>query len=153
MTKSESRQCRIGYNPQRVELFFNLLWLAISSLILGFWLLSRNRWADDSLRVSIGLQLIALTLLIAVLLPVVSLTDDLQACTMPAESEHMSRRGDFQAIADLSLHTVSALIAGVVPVDVSPQPKTFAWLSFPAQKETSSEGYLRIFGSRPPPAV
>jgi hypothetical protein len=95
-----------------VELFFNLLWLALSSLILSFWLLRRNRWADDSLRSGVAVQLIAVALLIVVLLPVVSLTDDLQACTMPAESEHLSRRGDFQTIADFSLHAVSVMIAG-----------------------------------------
>ncbi|MGC1363577.1 MAG: hypothetical protein WA826_20565, partial [Silvibacterium sp.] len=139
--------------PTRVELFFNLLWLALSSLILGFWLLRRNRWVDDSMRSSIGIQLIALALLIVVLLPVVSLTDDLQACTMPAESEHLSRRSDFQTIADFSLHAVSVVITGLVPLDSSPQPAALAWLSFPAEKETPSAGYLRILGSRPPPAV
>jgi hypothetical protein len=136
-----------------VELFFNLLWLALSSLLLGLWLLRRNRWTDDSLRSSVGIQLIALALLIVVLLPVVSLTDDLQACTMPAESEHLSRRSDFQTIADLSLHTLSVVIAGFVPFDTSPEPHTFAWLLFPVEKETPSAGYLRILGSRPPPIV
>ncbi len=100
-----------------------------------------------------AVQLIAVVLLIVVLLPVVSLTDDLQACTMPAESEHLSRRGDFQMIADFSLHAVSIVIAGWVSLDSSPQPQTFAWLSLPAEKETPSAGYLRILGSRPPPAV
>ena len=136
-----------------MELFFNLLWLALSSLILSFWLLRRNRWADDSLRSSVAVQLIAVALLIVVLLPVVSLTDDLQACTMPAESEHLSRRGDFQMIADFFLHAVSVVIAGWVSLDSSPQPQTLAWLSLPAEKETTSAGYLRILGSRPPPAV
>lgn len=136
-----------------MELFFNLLWLALSSLLLGLWLLRRNRWTDDSLRSSVGIQLIALALLIVVLLPVVSLTDDLQACTMPAESEHLSRRSDFQTIADFSLNAVSVVIAGLVPFNTSLQPQTVAWLSFPAEKETPSAGYLRILGSRPPPAV
>lgn len=136
-----------------MELFFNLLWLALSCLLLGLWLSGRNRWADDSLRSSVTVQVVALALLIVVLLPVVSLTDDLQACTMPAESEHLSRRGDFQAIADFTLHTVSVVIAGLVPCDASPRPETFAWLSFPAETESPSAGYIRILGSRPPPAV
>jgi hypothetical protein len=138
---------------KQVELFSNVLWLALSCLLLGFWLMGRNRWADASLRSSVTVQLVALALLIVVLLPVVSLTDDLQACTMPAESEHLSRRGDFQTIADFTLHTVSVVIAGLVPFSASPRAETFAWLSLPAETESPSAGYLRILGTRPPPAV
>jgi hypothetical protein len=136
-----------------VEIFFNLLWLALSSLLLGFWLFYRRRSSDESLHSSAGVQFIALALLIVVLLPVVSLTDDLQACTMPAESEHLSRRGDFQAIADFTLHTVSVAIAESVSFDTTPTAQTFAWLSLPAENETPSAGYLRILGTRPPPAA
>jgi hypothetical protein len=136
-----------------VELLFNLLWLALSCLLLGFWLLGRSRWADDSLRSSVGVQLIALAVLIIVLLPVVSLTDDLQARTMPAESEHLSRRSDFQTIADFTLHAIPLAIAGLVSFNPAPHPRTFARLSFPAEIESPCAGYLRILGTRPPPAV
>lgn len=136
-----------------MELFFNLLWLALSGVLLGVWLVRRDRWADDSLRSTVGVQLVALALLIVVLLPVVSLTDDLQARTMPAESEHLLRRGDFQTIADLTLHTVSLVITGLVPFSLSPRPQILALLFFPAKTESPSAGYLRILGTRPPPAV
>jgi hypothetical protein len=136
-----------------VELFFNLLWLALSFLLLGFWLLRKNRWADDSLRRSIAVQFIALALLIVVLLPVVSLTDDLQACTVPAESEHLSRRSDFQAFADLSLHAISVVIAGLPALVAPHEPQTLAWLSLPTEKEPLCVRYLRTLGTRPPPTV
>ena len=136
-----------------VELFFNLLWLALSVLLLGFWLQHKNRWTDDSLRSSIAVQFIAVALLIVILLPVVSLTDDLQACTMAVESEHFSRRGDFQLVADLSLHAISTVIAQLAPFGASPWHQSFAWLSLAAERETPSAGCLRILGSRPPPAV
>jgi len=138
---------------RQVEIFFNLLWLALSSLLLGLWLFNRGRSADESVRSSAGIQFIALALLIVVLLPVVSLTDDLQACTMPAESEHLSRRGDFQAVADFTLHAVSVVIAGLSSFDTTPNAHTFACLSLPAENETPSAGYLRILGNRPPPAA
>lgn len=136
-----------------MELFSNLLWLALSSLLLGLWLLRRNRWTDESLRSSLGVQFVALALLIVVLLPVVSLTDDLQACTIPVESEHLARRGDFQAFTDYSLHAVSVIIAGWIPFHVPPQTQTLTWLFFPAEKQATCVGYLRILGTRPPPAA
>ncbi len=136
-----------------MELLSNLLWLALSSLLLGFWLLHRNRWTDESLRTSLGVQFVALALLIIVLLPVVSLTDDLQACTVPAESEHLARRSDFQTFTDYSLHAVSVAIAGLAPFHAPPQPQTLAWLSLPIEKEAIGVRYLHILGIRPPPAA
>lgn len=137
-----------------MELLFNLLWLALSCLLLGFWLLRRKRWTDDPLRSSLAIQLVALALLIVVLLPVISLTDDLHVQIMPAESEHLSRPNDFfQTIADFSLHAVSVVTAGLVTLDASSQRRTYAWLSFPAEEETPSVRYLRIRSTRPPPAV
>lgn len=136
-----------------MELFFNLLWLALSCVLVGLWVLCRNDWADESLRSSLRVQLIALALLIVVLLPVVSLTDDLQACTMPAESEHLARRSDFQTIADFTLHAVSLVIAGLLPFNAAPRPETLARMSFPVEQETPCAGYLRILGMRPPPAA
>lgn len=136
-----------------MEIFSNLLWLALSSLFLGFWLFHRHSWADESLRSSAGVQFIALALLIVVLLPVVSLTDDLRACTMPAESEHLSRRSDFQSIADFTLNTASVVIAGSFSFDITTNSQTFARLTMPAEIETPFAGYLRILGNRPPPAA
>jgi hypothetical protein len=136
-----------------VEIFSNLLWLALSSLFLGFWLFHRHSWADEPLRSSASVQFIALALLIVVLLPVVSLTDDLQACTMPAETEHLSRRGDFQAVADFSLHAVSVVVAGLFSFDAAPGPQTFAWLSLPADSQVPCIGYLCTLGNRSPPAA
>jgi hypothetical protein len=136
-----------------VELFSNLLWLALSSLLVGFLLLHWNRWTDESSRSGVGVQLIAVLLLIVVLLPVVSLTDDLQACTMPAESEHLSRRGDLQVIADLHLHAVAVLITGWALFTPTPRAQTLAQLSVPTKSDAACAGYLRILGIRPPPAV
>lgn len=138
---------------RQVEIFFNLLWLALSSLLLGLWLFHGHSWAYESQHSSASMQFIALALLIVVLLPVVSLTDDLQACTTPAESEHLARRGDFQAIADFTLHAVSAVIAGWYSFEITSNPQTFAWLSMPVETETPCAGYLRTLGTRPPPAA
>ena len=136
-----------------MELVFNLLWLAISALIVGLWLLHTARGGHSPVRHSIGVQLIALALLIIILLPVVSLTDDLHATALLAESDHLCRRVDFQVIGDLALHFLAAATASVTLLNISPRSRTLAWLSFPMNKATSCAGYLRILGTRPPPAL
>lgn len=135
-----------------METLFNLLWAAISLLMLGVWLV-RTAHEIDPVRHSIGVQLVVLALLIIILLPVVSLTDDLHATALLAESDHVLRRVDLQAVGDLALHLLSVAIAVVTLLNISPRSRTVAWLSFPANKAASSTGYLRILGTRPPPAV
>jgi uncharacterized membrane protein len=134
-----------------LEAFFNLLWLGLSFALLGFWFWSQRRWADASLRTSTRMQVMALAILIVILLPVVSLTDDLQACTAPAEAEHLTRRGDLQAHADSPLHTASIVVATLLSVHQASGFKTLAHLSPAIEIVTSSEGYLSIVGNRPPP--
>jgi hypothetical protein len=90
-----------------VELIFNLLWLTLSAGIFGFWIWSQRRWADRSLRATTRIQIMALAVLIVILLPVVSLTDDLQASAAPAEMEHLIRRIDLHHSLDASLQAIS----------------------------------------------
>lgn len=135
-----------------MELIFNLLWLAISALIVGIWLLHHVR-GTDLVRHSIGVQLIALALLIVILLPVVSLTDDLHAPALLMESGQLWRRGDFQTIGDLAMHVISIAIAGLALAHVAPRRRTVTWLAFPDRSSHPSAEYLCILGTRPPPAV
>lgn len=135
-----------------MELFFNLLWVATSLLIIGSWLVCTARGVDP-VRHSIGVQLIALALLIIILLPVVSLTDDLHATALLAESDHLWRRCDFQALGDFALHAISVAIVGFTLLNIAPQRQTVAWLAIPDRRPDSCAGYLRILGTRPPPAV
>ena len=136
-----------------MEIFFNLLWVAISLLLFGTWLVRTARRTGDPLRHGIGVQLVVLLLLIVILLPVVSLTDDLHASALIAETDHVWRHGDFQSITDLALHTLTVTIAALTLLPASPRSQTLAWLSFPEEQATPFVGYLRILGSRPPPAL
>ncbi|HEV2462436.1 MAG TPA: hypothetical protein VGT04_01415 [Acidobacteriaceae bacterium] len=135
-----------------MEVIFNLLWLAISALLVGIWLL-RSARGTNIVRHSLGVQLIALALLIVILLPVVSLTDDLHATALLTESDRLWRRCDFQTIGDLATHVISIAIAGLALTHVAPQRRTLSWLASPARKSDSFAGYLRILSTRPPPAV
>lgn len=136
-----------------VELISNLLWLAISSLLLCFWYLRLKRRSSRSSRTSLGVQIVALFLLTVILLPVISLTDDLQACTMPAESEHLSQRGDLLAVAGLNLDAVSGVMSTLTDCLASPQPPILACLAPPREAHLPCAEYLGIFGIRPPPTV
>ena len=143
----------IGYNLTVLEAVFNLIWLALSFALLGLWLWSQRRWADASLRTTTRMQIMALAILIVILLPVVSLTDDLQACTAPAEAEHLTRRGDLQAHADSPLHTALIVVAALLSFPQASGFQTISHLSPAMEIVTPSEDYLSIVGNRPPPVT
>lgn len=137
-----------------MQLFFNLLWVAVSCVLAGVWFLHRECWKHGSLRSSIALQLAALAVLAAILLPVISLNDDVQATMMLAESEHSGLRSEIQAAMDLSLHVLWAALPSVAPTPATPQSHLLAWLAAPAVESVSPcASYLRLLGTRPPPAI
>lgn len=96
-----------------METFFNLLWVAVAAALFAAWLAGARPKKDSALP-SMGLQFIALALLVVILLPVISLTDDLQANTNPAETEHFSRRVDIAPAASRDLHSLPLALAALV---------------------------------------
>ena len=70
-----------------MELFLNLAWAALATLMLVLWLRSGARDGADR-----RMQFVALAVLVAILLPVISVTDDLQAAQNPAEVDCCVRR-------------------------------------------------------------
>ncbi len=77
-----------------MELLLNLLWLA-ASVGLGFLLLNsrgRRRIASEDYIHSHSAAWVSYLVLIAMLLPVISMTDDLQAMVTPADGEQIVRR-------------------------------------------------------------
>ncbi|HZD49352.1 MAG TPA: hypothetical protein VE178_11465 [Silvibacterium sp.] len=131
-------------------MFFNLLWLALSASLFGLWLLGRSGGSSESLDVSIRRQVTALAVLIAVLFPVVSLTDDLLAWTTPMEVEHLVRR-------DLQDHPGGRVDTGAIGVTVffsfdrAAALQTFLHLLPSIEIGTPREDYLNTLGDRSPP--
>jgi hypothetical protein len=77
-----------------VELLLNLLWLAASAS-LGVALLysrSRRRTASEDYVHSHSAAWVSYLILVAMLLPVISMTDDLQAMVTPTDGEQILRR-------------------------------------------------------------
>lgn len=101
-----------------MELALNLVWLTlVLAVILHWWRAERVSGR------SIAAQLVALGVLLFVLFPVISLTDDIWAAQHPAETDTTLRRNDLTShphtivphppvlhlavLAGLSLHPVS----------------------------------------------
>lgn len=94
-----------------VELALNLAWLAISAGLGTVFLLSRIRHEGVSTKCTYGRSTawIAYLLLVAFLLPAISMTDDLMAMTAPADREQVVRRYEAMAVAQspVLLHVAS----------------------------------------------
>jgi hypothetical protein len=135
-----------------VELLFNLLWLALSLTLCGSWLIRRKCSGDGTLRVSTTVQIVTLAVLIVILLPVVSLTDDLQACTTPAEAEHLIRRDVTPANGTHPFHAASIVEAALLSFHDASRLQTLAYLSPVTKVEAPGGDPLSIVGNRPPPA-
>lgn len=135
-----------------MEIFFNLMWVAVAIALCGLCLGERRAQPASSLLPGVALQLVALGLLILILLPAISLTDDLQACTTPAESEHFSRRCDLQPSADPALHRLPLALALLFAPLTMPQTAVARRSDYePAPRPV--RGYFRFLTIRPPPAV
>jgi hypothetical protein len=70
-----------------MELLLNLAWVLLAALMFGLWLRFSPRAG-----VSPHLQFVALAVLLLILFPVISVTDDLQAVQNPAEADCLVRR-------------------------------------------------------------
>ncbi|MBS1801476.1 MAG: hypothetical protein JSS95_16815 [Acidobacteria bacterium] len=77
-----------------MELFLNLVWCILSLLLIVHWTAA----AKPRSNLKTGRAFVALLLLVVVLLPVISVTDDLVAMTSPVEVEHLVRRGDISML-------------------------------------------------------
>jgi hypothetical protein len=133
-----------------LELLFNLLWITLSVALFGMWLRGQLQWADGSLRPSAQMQIAALAVLIIVLLPVVSLTDDLQACTAPAEAEHLVRR-DLHDSSIEHIDASSIIIAVLFSFQNASGLTTLSHLPTSLKIGAPRENLLSIVGIRPPP--
>jgi hypothetical protein len=133
-----------------VELLLNFLWLSLSLALVLTWVRAvrhghtKHTWS----------AFVALALLLLLLLPVISMTDDLVAMENRAELEHVVRRSempllhlahDTAALLDTGLLALSLLI-GFALFFSRLSPFT---LRVPHRKLIN--GFIRTMGVRPPP--
>ncbi len=138
-----------------MEILLNCVWLLLGLSLISAW--SAHAWRSrscrpDTLLPSRGLQFTALLLLVILLFPVISLTDDIAMCTAPRDAERALRLHDPLD----GLQPAQALL-----------PSTMAWMdllavmlhmgpSRPVEQEaklvTQLAGTRVPVESRPPPA-
>ncbi|MGD0832233.1 MAG: hypothetical protein ABR907_14930 [Terracidiphilus sp.] len=96
-----------------MELTFNLVWVLLAVLLVRHWL---RHTSGESARTLTHVA--ALGMLILILFPVISVTDDLVAVQNPAELDCCARRNH-----------VALCAHSVFPTAVAPPPQDFAGLS------------------------
>lgn len=128
-----------------MELFLKFGWVLLSALMFCLWLRFGTRKGGGRM------QFVALAVLLLILFPVISVTDDLQAMQNPAETGSCQRRDHGYA----SPHSASS------PVSALPLP-AFAELFLGLQRAPASRSFaapvIDLSGrhpiqNRPPPAA
>jgi hypothetical protein len=132
-----------------METLFNLTWLAVAIIAAACW----RFWpAATSTRQQRAMQAVALVVLVAVLFPVISLTDDFQSNNAWAETEGAARKAQ-QATHKVIAPAVilfSALLAPELPARPAMANSVASTLQprqFPSAFWTSAAAI------RPPPAA
>ncbi len=129
-----------------MELTLNLGWALVSALMIGLWL--RHGVHESTSRRT---QWVALGLLVLILFPVISVSDDLQAAQNPAEADCCVRRDYVVAGTHSILPTTVALIQPVM-AELSLGTPRFA---VPSVLPLAAESLpcLAAIDNRPPPAA
>ena len=129
-----------------MELILNLAWVMLAVVCAGLWV-HHARHNGVSPRV----QAIALLMLVVILLPVISVTDDLQALQNPAELDCCARRHH----AASSPHTIFHAIAALPPVMIAEPSFSFLCKIVPggSPPPTVKNPALTSIQNRPPPVA
>lgn len=131
-------------------MFLNFVWLVLSAFLVAAVCLAAKRAQRK-----MGWQsIIALSLLLLLLFPVISITDDLVAIAAPTEVEHALRLTERPLLHFVAtcLPSVAALIALVLFTLLAPgitRPRTTSTL----HTHKARAGFLRALGVRPPPVL
>ncbi|MGA8530399.1 MAG: hypothetical protein WB622_11845 [Acidobacteriaceae bacterium] len=134
-----------------MEVLSNLAWIAVALTLWSMWLTERRRRRGGSLLPGLGVQLSALAVLTFILLPVISLSDDLQASRNPAEVERTCIRNDQHLLRPDAVPPVPAALTVVFSFLLLASPRTIAFLSAPSLPRSEWAAHVRVFTSRPPP--
>lgn len=137
----------------RVELLSNLVWGIVALALWGVWLARQGSARHARLSFGIRGQLVALGVLTLILLPVISVSDDLQASHNPAEVERSCIRSDQHLLLPDAPPPAPAPFAAVIPCLLLQTPRATAYLRPPVPPFREQAGCIRDFASRPPPVA
>jgi hypothetical protein len=131
-----------------VELFLNIVWLSVSIFLV---ILCSHSIRQGHTQLSWSTP-VALFLLLVLLFPVISMTDDLQALTGPAEVEHVMRR--HHEAPSISGGVLDAIVLlSLILVGVALPTLNSLRIRIEGYRTELLAGFIRAFGVRPPPAA
>jgi len=133
----------------RVELALNLAWILLSLTIILWFTTNCRSWSGrDRVR-----AVVALGLVVMILLPVISMTDDLLATRFPAEIEQMQSQHKKAALAHVVLEPFASM-PELFPVYSDLQTAVVDSASLREAKIPAPldklRGFRRTHGVRPP---
>ena len=125
--------------------------MAIS--LVGAWVGDRRRRGSAPLLPGTGVQLVALAMLSAMLLVVISVTDDLQAGQSPAEVVRVCTSSDRHFSAGQPTHRPPAALALLAFFATPTRLRTIAFLTADQWHPHREIAHLHTLWSRPPPSA
>lgn len=135
-----------------MELFLNFVWLSVSLALLVTWAKAVRR--GDTKRT--WTVFLALVLLVILLLPVISMTDDLVAMVSPTEFEHAVRRGDLtlaQSVQDIAALLDAGMLAILLFISFTALFSRLSRFTLRICPRKTMSGFVRTAGVRPPPSA
>jgi hypothetical protein len=129
-----------------MEIFLNLAWASLAILSLGLWMRFEHRTGAQR-----QMPLIALVMLLAILFPVISVSDDLWSIQNPAETDTCQRRNQIVP----NLHAVIPVLAAPLAPLFAQVTLDIQYFSAPIELSTDTYGIPALEGidNRPPPAA
>lgn len=144
-----------------MEFLFNIVWVLLSAALVFRWLRAEVQDGDfqpncrSNCRLSSRLgwktRAVALVLIIFVLLPAVSLTDDLQSNVKIAEGEHLARR--LENLVNGDLQAIEASLVPVMAIAIPPLLTSTQRIVCEEAEKREQAGLQQRLDNRPPPAL
>jgi len=135
-----------------VEFFLNFVWMLVSILLVVQW----TRTGTERPAGQTGRTAVAVILLIVVLLPVISVTDDLIAMPNIFEEhpEHIVRRGDLPLWLEANQGAISFFALAILAwfcIDLAFLFTLFSRIRSRSRVTRLLDGFEQATGIRPPP--
>lgn len=134
-----------------VELLSNFAWLTAVIPLWGLWLVRQRGARTGSVLPAVGVQLMALAMLTAILLPVISITDDLHGGQLPAEVKRSVLQSDRQ-LSPAAMPGILPFALALLAVSVNlRRSRRLGFLAGEQPAQPQMRGYVHSLWCRPPP--
>jgi hypothetical protein len=134
-----------------MELFLNLAWVLLATLMFCLWPCFAPRTGRDRRTNDWRMQFVALAVMLLIVFPVISVTDDLQATQNPAETDSTARKDHIAANPHSIMPAVAALPLPVLAGLFTGLPRFAGTRSLPVP--AIDHPALASIQNRPPPAA